>query len=149
VYIINCVVNLSCTPVMSNQNILSFSAFMSTPIIPEPLFDDPSNQRLALSASKQHWPTVTCLPVVLFCQWITWRFFPPLVHWNIYTDSCKLATSCFHVWSSNQQLLTALNISARAGTCYVTRRRSRGSLNRDATINTYKIVQYGTNISRW
>jgi hypothetical protein len=58
--------------------------FRSTVLL-ESRFDEPSNQRSELSASKQHWQT--CLPgallVALFVQRITWRFFPPLVCWNV------------------------------------------------------------------
>jgi hypothetical protein len=53
----------------------------TTCYIAESRFHYLSSLRAALSASKRHWPTVSCLTAR--CQWITWRFFPPLVCWNV------------------------------------------------------------------
>lgn len=68
-----------------------------------------------------------------------------LCKWIIYSDSyslygscdCnKLATPSFHVWSSHEKLTTLLYYFARAGACYIIRRRDQEPLTRDATIQT-------------
>jgi hypothetical protein len=53
---------------------------------------------------------------------------------RMYSDGNNLATPRFNVWSSNEELTTALHYSVRAGTCYVICRRGQGSLNSEATI---------------
>jgi hypothetical protein len=70
-----------------NTNVCFSKSLAADTQAEESRFDDPSNQHSALSTSKQHWLTVTCLlgelQVALFCQWITWQFFPPLVFWVV------------------------------------------------------------------
>jgi hypothetical protein len=65
----------------------------------------------ALSSSKQHCPIVTCWPGELPVEY------------------CMLATALFDVSSGNGDLTTELCSSAKAGACYVMRKRSQGPLN--------------------
>jgi hypothetical protein len=58
-------------------------------------------------------------------------------HWlnDMTSDKNVLVTAHSKVWSSNDKLRTALESSARAGACYVTRWRDQGILNSGATIS--------------
>jgi hypothetical protein len=51
---------------------------------------------------------------------------------------CKLD---LHVWSSNEDLATTLQVSTRTGAYYVTRRRGQVSLNRNATLVRSEVLQ--------
>jgi hypothetical protein len=92
--------------------------------------NDPSNQRSLLSASKQRWPTATCLPsawpVVFYLRALTFLY---VARHTVVVSSglCNLATARFDVWSSYEKVSTALQSSARAGVCYVTRSRGLGT----------------------
>jgi hypothetical protein len=98
-----------------------------------PRFHDPLNQRVALSASKQYWSTVMCLPVALYIAWLVSES-PAARHVWIYSDRYMFETASSHVWSSNDDLTTVPHTYARAGTYYVTRKWSQGLLNCGASL---------------
>lgn len=76
----------------------------------------------AQTASKQHWPAVTCQPRALFCD-----------HFS--TIAMFLAGFAhFSVWNCNIALTTALFSSVRVWNSQFTCRRGQGPLNRDRTV---------------
>jgi hypothetical protein len=56
------------------------------------------------------------------------------------SDRFKLAIPRFHVWYSNEELTTALYVSARAGACYVACRPESGIIKSRRDSNTSLIL---------
>jgi hypothetical protein len=99
-----------------------------------PTFDGPLNQHsVVLFASKQHWPTVTCLPGVLPIA-LHVSESPDARHTSMYCDCYKLATARFNVGSSSEELMAVLYSYAQAG-LPISHRRGQGSLNCGASID--------------
>lgn len=83
-------------------------------------YNDSSYQHLTSPASKEHWPTVTCLSSGAL---------PNSLLYTIFT-----AEACFDVWGWREASTTALQSFAGAKACCITIRRIQGSLNRGADL---------------
>jgi hypothetical protein len=68
------------------------------------------------------------------CEWITCSYTSQSD--ILVCDRHNLATARFDVWSSNEELTTALHSYVLTGTSYVTSRLGQGSLNRGACTRT-------------